>query len=1209
MKIRKTLFVVFVLALMVCLSSITVFSATANDEIIFSASEIESTISDSYSLNQEVDFPSSVTIKYKDADYTATDGIIQYPSGLCYSISTHVLSETGKYAAKYFFEAEGGVYVTATIEFSVKLTYFGFDLSDGSKVTTSATGGEPIDNSGNGSQDHDSTFYTTKVGGLKVDIKEGNTFRVNVPLDLNKINISDLNSSSIVQFTHVGASYVDNVLPVFAQNGADAFSIGNVDPKTGEVIADDTAIVTEIFSGSSSVAPKIALNLPESVDGKGIYIEVFAYNKAKSYLGKMAVNGNGETKVLGNKTWTFTSYKSYNADFYSDIAYIRAVFKYADSRTLTEQDRLDFAGWVNPYRTVFTKTAGSAVVRITDAYDPSVYIELTCYTSAEGYTRGRSNSQEERGFWKLNPTQFPTSTNSAKLVYIDEEKYVAYLGKNGNPVSSYTESDTQYGRRMSFDMNTNRLYCQAMSTYDTPKSPLRGWLINDFNNDALYKGNHFKGFTTGEVFLSFYFENYVASSSQVIIHGIGEYTVEDIISWDNKEYNDTNAPYFTTDFEATDNSGVYASLGDTVVIPEVKAWDVNLVGDIAVNVYRNYDTENKSKVTVKNGKFVVSAPDVYTIEYKQRDASGNVGIYTIPVNVVSDGVGKSIVVNTEKLTTVNAGSTVQLPAYTVSSLNNVDAFNLKITAKSDKETINVNTETMSFVPMYSGTYTLIYEFNDNFGFNTFSYDFESVANDTSAIYKELPSLPKYFIKGQKYNIEQAFAYRFVTGAPEKENAEMYAVFDNSGTKVKIDNPKYTEITGNETVYFVYSLNGVEYTTDIIPIIDVTYYKDGAPAGIDMYKYFVGNFNYDDWNEDTNMRESNIVYYAKAGEDNMKMEFINSVNYDNFSFKYLIRDAHSYFNTITFKLTGVANPEQVLEVSLTRSADSTDMFNLYVNGEFIKNLTGYWSESKTKTFGYSKETNLITIANNTLSYPYKFDGNLVNFEVTISDIYGVAGLMVSNVCNQKFSGTTYKDTYGPLAYVESTRGEYLLGEKVTLNLPVFSDVLSQVNPDSLKFTVLDSEGNPAVSVDNVKLNGVDNVGMGVQYTIAFDKLTTYHVKYFAEDYQGNPVNIIYVMEVVDGEPPVVTLVGVENGKTYEVNKWGVFNFEYKVSDNISIFENIYVSVVLYETETNIWRTDVGTSIQFYKAGLYRVEVIAEDEAGNISSSTVFYINAK
>ena len=91
MKLRKTLLVVLTLVFMVCLSSLTIFGAAANDKIVFNASDIESaTIKNDYSVGQEISFPSSITVEYKGASYEAKDGLIYFPSGACYNLSSHV---------------------------------------------------------------------------------------------------------------------------------------------------------------------------------------------------------------------------------------------------------------------------------------------------------------------------------------------------------------------------------------------------------------------------------------------------------------------------------------------------------------------------------------------------------------------------------------------------------------------------------------------------------------------------------------------------------------------------------------------------------------------------------------------------------------------------------------------------------------------------------------------------------------------------------------------------------------------------------------------------------------------------------------------------------------------------------------------------------------------------------------------------------------
>ncbi len=1233
MKLRKTLLVILSLVLMVCLSGITVFSATANDEIVFNASEIESSIKTSYSQGQEVEFPSTVTINYKNADYTAGDGILQFPSGISYSISSHVLSETGKYTAKYFFEAEGGVYVTASIEFNVLTTYYNFDVDDGSKVEIHTEPGPSIDDKGNGYQDHNQYLWTTKIGGLKVDVKDGNTFRINKPINLNKINNTNFNSSNIVRVTPTNMHQEDNVLPLFLEKGTDAYSIGNVDPETGDVVQDNTAIVTEIFSGSSSVAPKIKFNnLPEGVKGSDFYVEVYGYNKAKAYIGKMVMDENGTTKVYGDKTWSFTSAKNYmkdkdGVDQYGKINYIRVVIKYEDSHVISEEDRLNLASWAFVYRTATIKSADKFVVRLTDAYDPSVYVETVIqYDSTTGWTRVRTSNQGEMGFRRSDTID---GSSTQKITYVDGKRFVVYTsGKYGNNGLKYADADTYYGRRISYDIEKNRVYCESMKEMNTSSNSA---LVADLENETIYKGNYFEGFTTGEVYVSFYFENYNSTSSQFILHGVADYNLEEIatwgeniygegensgkiVDWTSKPFVDNEVPYVITDFVPTENGAVYAAVGDTIEIPALKFWDVNMVGETAVNVYRNYNSAKRIKVAVLNNTFVAKYTDTYTIEYKQKDASGNVGIYTIPVICVKNNNGKSISINTEKLLTVNAGASVKLPAYTFNTLNNPDAIKVKISAKSDKETINIDADSRTFIPMYSGNYVLTYEFNDNFGYDSYSYEFEVVANDTSVIYKEVPSLPRYFIKGQKYNIEQPFAYKFNTGAPLKENAEMFAIFDNSGARVKVENPLYTEITGNETVSFIYVLDGIEYASDIVPIIDATYYNNGVAQGYDMYKYFTGDtFYYNDINEETSTREGNIVYYAKEGVDEMKLSFINALDYNNFSFKYQIRDEYAGFNEITFRLTGVKNPEQVLDVKLTReykTEDNTYTYTIYLDGEFNRSITGVnWSDTRAKNFSYSSSTRDLTIGGTTFKHICNFEGELVYFDIIIGDIFDTTGIFVTNLCNQKLSGTTYKDSTAAIGTIVTTQGEYVIGDEVTLNLPVFSDVLSQINPETLSFTVTDSQGGSIVSKEGVVLDGVHNEGYGVRYSIVLDKLSKYHVRYTAKDYAGNSVTITYIMTVVDVEAPVVKLVGVKQGETVKAKKWGTFDFSFEVSDNVSQEGNIIVCVVMYEVDTEIWRTDLGTSIQLYKAGLYRVEVLAEDEAGNISDSTFFYIEAK
>ena len=82
----------------------------------------------------------------------------------------------------------------------------------------------------------------------------------------------------------------------------------------------------------------------------------------------------------------------------------------------------------------------------------------------------------------------------------------------------------------------------------------------------------FKGFTTGEVFVSIKAENYTEAGYQIDITSVGELTGTEIISsyngtdW-NEDYKDERAPSIYYDIEKSDANSVYIAQGETFTIP------------------------------------------------------------------------------------------------------------------------------------------------------------------------------------------------------------------------------------------------------------------------------------------------------------------------------------------------------------------------------------------------------------------------------------------------------------------------------------------------------------------------------------------------------------------------------------------------------------------------------------------------------------------
>ena len=242
MRLRKIGFVILSLVLLVSSLGFGAVLASANDEIIFDTSADGSAIREVYSVNQEITFPETIKVDYKGEQYDASNGIIIYPSGSAYNLSRHSLSEVGFYTIKYYFDAQG-VKVTVNAKFEVNTPYYNFLNDDGSTVRylPKINGNENVENNGH-------NYYT---GGLVVNLKEGNRFMFNKPLNLNDINNITYETSNITSVTAGMMGSLDNVeLPELA-NKSNAYKLGDIDNLTGDDIVSDKSYVSNYLSVKS----------------------------------------------------------------------------------------------------------------------------------------------------------------------------------------------------------------------------------------------------------------------------------------------------------------------------------------------------------------------------------------------------------------------------------------------------------------------------------------------------------------------------------------------------------------------------------------------------------------------------------------------------------------------------------------------------------------------------------------------------------------------------------------------------------------------------------------------------------------------------------------------------------------------------------------------------------------------------------------------
>ncbi len=1217
MKLKKRLMLILTAALIACLTlGMTVFTAAANDEVPFTSDLIK----EEYAFNQEIQFPDSIEVSYKDQLYTAENGLIVYPSGNTFNISSNILSEMGIYTLKYFFTA-GDVNVTAITTFNVVIPYYNYVNEDGSTLEYFKHGNEDVKLCDDNCREHCATNQHKQYGGILASIKEGNELKFNVPINLNEINNLVLGTSDLVRVSPLSGSEVPvKVAELQPAAISKAFEIGNVDPANGQVInkGEASAVVSCIFGWSSTTYYRWGTAEDDARIYTGnVKFKAYAYDSKLTYLGQFKF-GDGE-ELFTPADFTYNIIKTYQdaqpagERFYTTASRVRIEIIPEDGHKILENEIIPIGLTVYPYRYQYTAPATKLIAKFTDCYDPSIYVESVIdFSGSQNYVRARTNVQGEVAF---TGGHRDVSTTQRTNVFVDGAPSTAWSGAAFGRVGAGVSSNKVYaGAGFSYDNVKNRIYYAkyykndpaAADIKDTTNYGLLNDLVNDYYGDA-----KFSGFTTGEVYVSIYFENYSDSTAQCLIHTVGGYSVEELIStkeegeslaepivgWKDNVYEDKFAPTIISDVEMTDKLGVYAALGDYVTIPEVVAYDVNAKGALNINVYRDYHNGGMIKIPVVNGKFLVETTNVYTIEYKQVDYNGNETVFTIDVVAKSNNSGKSIRVVTDKLANLEAGKLYTLPEYSFETVNLLERVNLKITATSDKETVVIDNETREFRPLYSGKYTIKYEYFDNFNADSYSYEVEVSANDTNVFFNEVPTLPRYFIKGHTYRFEQAFAYKFETGAPVSEKAEMFISFDGA-EKTKIANPSAVVINANTKAQLSYALDGTEYVTAEIPVIDVAYDNSGK---IDMYNYFVGDLVPTKINEETGKRIGNLAFYGDpANKNEQVLHFINPVDYYNFSFKFVVNDKMEDFNELTLRLTGVKNPTQKLEIKIIREYKTESELNkLYINGEFVNNLVKYdFSNNSNKTISYAKVSNSVNINGEVFGENVIFDGGLCNLDIILGGVHEDAeniGIQILNIGNQKLSGTTYEDKLAPTISVIPSQGEYKVGEKITLNLATFSDVLSQIDYSTCTMTVKSKDGETVKSVDGISMDGIKN-DVFTNYQIQFDKIGTYFVRYACKDMVGKEATLSYMIEIVDTTAPTIKLNGVKIGETVKVKNWSTFSFTYEILDDVSSAANCRSAVALMNQATGQYEV-VGPNITFRDKGTYTIRVLAQDEQGN------------
>ena len=803
------------------------------------------------------------------------------------------------------------------------------------------------------------------------------------------------------------------------------------------------------------------------------------------------------------------------------------------------------------------------IVRLTDCYDPQVYVEMKLYflRGTWAYFRAGGSNQTDVGLSDQEDAgRYPRTVN------VDGTYYYPHRGRYGVLARGWNSGGGGY--TWMYDREQMRVYIG-----ETRSGTSSVTLVNVLNHTDLYGDDVFPDFTTGEVYLSVYASDYNNATAEIQIESIFGVSGRDL---DLGDTSDGSLPEITLDTVRTDANGVYAACGEPFDLTRhtATASDVHLAGGVRTAVYYNYGTEWQRSVRIENGKFTPANEGTYTVVFSAKDTSGNVGRAYLTVNSIKTQSGKGIDLTVDEIGSMQTGHTTVLPVHTVAGINR--AVEMDITATVNGNVTQIDPQTRTFVPLYAGTYTIEYSYHDNVYAYRHSYTVACTQSDAT-VFTDKFVLPRYFIKNASYTIEDIPAYTFENGMPTARKADLYVRFD--GGAYTAANAAATKITGNESVQFRFEKNGASVESDPMPIADV-----GFGDRLRLADYF-------DAVSGNAATGTSFVRLSATNDDAVHAKFINALSLDSFLFRFSVPVGFDGFTAVRVVLTDYYDPAVRAEIAYTQTSDG---IRYSVNGGRAYNSLGRsFADSEIVYFSYNGDTNGFQNSfGDSAACDTQFSSDLVLMDIYLEGVTGSAGIDIRQIANQSFANTTV-DRMEPNVTVRQSGGVHSLGSTVTVFAAQASDVLTPVLRHDITVSVTAPNGDFLTSADGVLLGAAD---CSRNYEITLASFGVYQVTYRCSDQNGRVKTVSYNISVIDETPPSVSFaVPADEEQTAKVGQT-VRIAALTATDDISSADKLEITVLVYDGNGAPAAMNC-TEFVPARAGQYTVYAQCTDEAGN------------
>ncbi len=857
--------------------------------------------------------------------------------------------------------------------------------------------------------------------------------------------------------------------------------------------------------------------------------------------------------------------------------------------------------------------ASEIYVKLTDAYNPELYVIVRMeYFLLNGNKANQMPSYSAaatdaviRSQYHALSTNLGRDSREGKIMDVGGTRYfVTYPERGGFPYMGDVEGGLI---DLFYDMNTNQISVgQTVSGSGYSVS-----MISDVDAPEVYGANAFAGFTTGEVYVSIYADDIRGDGYlDVEIASIGSQTGEELFD-DNAR--DERAPTVKVDVsrEQLDN-GLYVAYGQEVVLPACDVKEVNFKGEkFSVEVLYN----DKKNVSVVDGKFIASNIGKYTVTYTAIDDFGNETAVVLVINSVDKSANDNKLINvdlTEYTGEKKAGTSIVLPESSFTSPNayvNVKAYAL---FEGSENQIAIDLESRELKLENVGTYTIVYEYSDIFESGKVSYELTTEASDVIEVQDAV--LPKYFIKGARYTLDDVFAKTYTTTTPQTTEVT-YKVSYDGGAFQDVDFADVL-VDASNTIQFSFNHPGLAEPkySPVFDVVDVGF--DGLYQ-LRKADYFYGDFEAIPYNISGNSHEY-LFKPTTLDDGKASMDFINPLSLDNFSVNFKIPAEYKNVKSVEFELTDYYNRENVVTVVYSNSGAGTSYE--IVGSTKLATTRAFVAQNMGLTYSVDRGLFIDNDLGLNLSWANTFTSLKVLLKITVTGVTGDAGLNISKLCGQNINNGTSDDGKPTVSYNDAFEGTQKVGTEVTISAAVGNDVFSPAYYAGKRLTVTaykikNGKREIANTIDGTAINVLDGTK---SYKFILDDIADYQIGYQYKDQapgksSDNSVTMIYKISTIDEVKPVLKIEGGYNEfDVIEGNLGQIHTAKgYTVSDNMDAQADIRVGVFVIDPYLTMYDLTPSSpkpfeiedmKFELLYRGEYVVYYYAEDTSGNVTTAS-------